>query len=159
VDQGLADLADPLVVTATCRIDAPASAIFEVLRDPRRHPNFDGSGMLLGTDAPPVTAVGDSFVMRMHNDEFGDYEMRNHVVELVEDRAIAWAPKRHDVAEEDWDHRWGWRLEPDGDATVVTAFFDCTRVPEDGRRILRGGQRWQGELASSLVRLDELVTS
>jgi hypothetical protein len=152
-----ADLSDPLVVAVSRRVDAPAHDIFEVLRDPRRHPEIDGSAMVRGTDAPPVEGVGDTFVMRMHNDEFGDYEMRNHVVEFVPDRAIAWAPKRHDVDEEDWDHRWGWRLAPEGAATQVTAFFDCSRVPEDGRRILRGGERWRPDLERSLERLAALV--
>lgn len=152
-----ADLSDPLVVAVSRQIDAPAHELFELLRDPRRHPELDGTGMLRGTDAPPIEAVGDAFVMRMHNDEFGDYEMRNHVVEYVQDRAIAWAPKRHDLDEEDWDHRWGWRLEPRGEATEVTAFFDCTRVPEDGRRILRGGERWRADMERSLEQLAGLV--
>jgi len=152
------DLTDPLVVAVTRRIDAHASAVFEVLRDPRRHREFDGSGMLRGCDAPVICAVGDVFVMRMHNDEFGDYEMRNEVVEYVPDAAITWAPRRHDVASDNpWNHRWGWHLVPAGDATEVTAHFDCTRVPEDGRRILRGGERWRPELERSLALLEEIV--
>jgi uncharacterized protein YndB with AHSA1/START domain len=151
------DLSDPLVVAVSRRIDAPAHEIFQVLRDPKRHHEFDGSGMVRTTDDPPIESVGDTFVMRMHNDEFGDYEMRNDVVEFVADRALAWAPSRHDVEEDGWDHRWGWRLAPDGEATEVTAFFDCTRVPEDGRRILRDGQRWRPVLERSLEQLEVLV--
>jgi len=118
----------------------------------------DGSGMLRGCDAPVICAVGDVFVMRMHNDEFGDYEMRNEVVEYVPDAALTWAPRRHDVASDNpWNHRWGWHLVPAGDATEVTAHFDCTRVPEDGRRILRGGERWRPELERSLALLEEIV--
>lgn len=152
------DLSDPLIVAVSRRIDASAREIFDVLRDPGRHQDFDGSTMVRDTDDPPIEAVGDTFVMRMHNDEFGDYEMRNHVVEFVQDRAIAWAPKRHDSDDdEDWDHRWGWRLNPDGEATVVTAFFDCTRVPESGRLVLNGGERWRPDLERSLERLQALV--
>ena len=80
------------------------------------------------------------------------------MVEFIQDRAIAWAPKRHDVDDdEDWNHRWGWRLTPDGKATEVTAFFDCTRVSEDGQHILRGEERWRPVLERSLVRLAALV--
>jgi hypothetical protein len=94
----------------------------------------------------------------MHNDEFGDYEMRNEVVEYVQNEAIAWAPKRHDIEDDgDWNHRWGWRLKPDGAGTELTAFFDCTRVPTDGRRILRDGERWRPVLERSLERLDGLI--
>ena len=152
------DLADPLVVVASRRIDAPAHELFEVLRDPARHPELDGSGMLRSTDAAPLQGVGDTFDMRMHNEEFGDYLMRNHVVEYVADRAIAWAPKRIDVEGADWDQRWGWRLDPDGEATTVTAFFDCTHVPDDGRRILREGRRWLPVLEASLERLEAIAT-
>lgn len=153
-----ANLSDPLVVAVSQRIEAPASRVFSVLRDPKRHVEFDGSTMVRESSAAPIGAVGETFVMRMHNEEFGDYEMRNEVVEFIEDRAIAWAPKRHDVKDEvDWNHRWGWRLISDGEATEVTAFFDCSRVPDEGRRILRDGERWRPVLQRSLERLDSLV--
>jgi hypothetical protein len=154
----VADLSDPLVVSVSRRISASQHDVFEVLSNPLRHHEFDGSGMVRDSDASPIAAVGDVFVMRMHNDEFGDYEMRNEVVEYVQDKAIAWAPKRHDVEDDDdWNHRWGWRLKPDGAATEVTAFFDCTRVPADGRRILRDGERWRPVLERSLERLEGLT--
>jgi hypothetical protein len=156
--ENVANLSDPLVVTASRRINAPAHEIFEVLRTPRRHREFDGLNMVRDSDAPPIEAVGDQFIMRMHNEEYGNYEMRNQVVEYVQDRAIAWAPKRHDIDDdEDWNHRWGWRLTPDGDATDVVAFFDCTRVPDEGRRILRDGERWRPVLEKSLEKVDGLV--
>jgi uncharacterized protein YndB with AHSA1/START domain len=152
------DLTDLLVVAVSRGIDAPAHTVFEVLRDPKRHHEFDGSGMVGDSDAPPIAAVGDTFVMRMHNDEFGDYEMRNEVVEFVPDRSIAWAPKRHDVDDdEDWNHRWGWQLTPQGEVTEVTAFYDCSRVPEDGLRILRRGEWGRPILDRSLEKLRELI--
>ena len=114
--------------------------------------------MVRGSDAPPLEAAGESFIMRMHNDEFGDYEMRNDVVTYVPDEAIAWAPKRHDIVDDvDWNHRWGWQLKPEGDVTEVTAYFDCRRVPADGRRILRDGERWRPVLERSLEKLEVLV--
>ena len=152
-----ADLSDPLVITESRLIGAPAAVIFAVLRDPARHAELDGSGMIVSCDAPPVAAVGDTFVVAMHNDLFDDYQMRNTVVEFVPDRSIAWAPTRHDFDEESWDHRWGWRLAPDGDATEVTGFYDCTRLPEDGRRILHDGEWGRPWLVGSLDRLEVLV--
>jgi hypothetical protein len=157
VTEPLVELTGPGIVTATSRVDASAPMVFAILRDPRRHPSIDGTGMLRGSDSGSILGIGDTFVMRMHNDEFGDYEMRNQVTVFVEDRAIEWAPKRHDVEEEDWDHRWGWRLEPDGDVTVVTAYFDCSRSPEDAKRILRNGSRWQPDMEASLGRLATVV--
>jgi len=154
------DLADPLIVSVSRRIAAPAHEIFLVVARPMLHPEIDGSGMVRATNAPPIVSAGDAFVVRMHNDEFGDYEMRNEVVEFIEDRLIAWAPKRHDLVDDvDWNHRWGWQLTPEGALTQVEGFFDCTRVPEDGQRILRGGEWARPILERSLERLEALVTS
>ena len=113
--------------------------------------------MVRDSDAPPVEATGDHFIVRMHNDEFGDYQMRSEVVIYIPGREIAWAPTRHDVVEESWNHRWGWRLAPVGEATEVIAYFDCTRVPEDGQRILRGGEWSRPILRRSLENLERLV--
>jgi len=153
------DFSAPYVVFESRRIESPAHEIFEVLRDPKRHREIDGSTMIRDSDAPLIEGVGDAFVMRMSNEEFGDYEMRNEVVAFEADREITWAPKRHDVVdEEDWNHRWGWQLIPDAEATIVTAYFDCTRVPEQGRRILRDGEWGRPLLIKSLKRLENLVT-
>jgi uncharacterized protein YndB with AHSA1/START domain len=155
----LVDLSNPLVISESRRIDAPADTIFGVLKDPTRHREFDGSTMVRDSDAPPIEAVGDRFIVRMHNDEFGDYEMRSEVVAYVPGREITWAPKRHDVVEEGWNQRWGWRLTPQGNATDVVAYFDCTRVPPDGQRILRGGEWSRPILERSLENLEHLVVA
>ena len=149
---------DPLVIAESRDIAAPVHEIFSVLRDPRRHHEFDGSSMVRDCDALPIESVGQSFVMRMHNEEFGDYEMRNDVVEFALNQAVTWAPNRHDIQEESWNHRWGWRLRPISDTTLVTAFFDCTRVPEDARQILENGEWARPILVRSLERLKALVT-
>ena len=81
----------PGTVSVSRCIDAPAEVVFALLANPARHPSFDGSGMLLDTDrTQPLETVGDTFVMRMHNDEMGAYEMLNHVV--VFDRERRWVP-------------------------------------------------------------------
>ena len=67
-------------VEVSRRIEAPAALIFKILADPRRHMEFDGSGMLRGAILDrPIAEVGDTFAMRMHR--LGDdYLMINHVV-------------------------------------------------------------------------------
>src|SRR5579871_3040347 len=114
------------------RIEADPGVVFAIVADPRRHVEFDGSGMLRGTDAAgPVTAVGQDFSMRMYYEEFGDYEMRNRVVAFEPGRLVEWAPLRADVADDDWQHRWGFVVEPDGTGTVVTEYYDLTGSPPD----------------------------
>lgn len=147
----------PLVSTRSRRIEAPADVVFAVLVEPRRHPEFDGTGMLRGSDDGPIRAAGDEFLMRMHNDEFGDYLMRNRVIVFEPPHHVAWAPSREDEAGGGWDHRWGFVLEPDGDATVVTEYFDLSRSPEEAVRILKGGHRWDDDMERSLERLAALV--
>ena len=149
----------PHVISVTRRIAAPASAIFTVLADPTRHVDIDGSDMIKGSHrTEPLSAEGDVFVMDMHNAEFGDYVMRNTVVEFEPDALIGWAPARADAEGGGWQHRWRFRLEPDGpDATFVTEQFDLTRSPADAHRILRDGERWRPDMERTLARLDEIV--
>jgi hypothetical protein len=84
----------------TRRINAPASRIFELLADPRRHPDLDGSAeftgdskMLQGAVSDElITGVGDVFVMRMYLEDVGDYLMINRVVDYEPNRRIGWEP-------------------------------------------------------------------
>jgi hypothetical protein len=105
----------PRRVSRTAHVPAPPSAIFDLLADPRRHAEIDGSGMVRGgISGPERLGYGDRFAMRMHL--VVPYRITNTVVELSEDRRIAW---RHFGR-----HIWRWSLEPDGDGTAVTEEFD-----------------------------------
>jgi hypothetical protein len=74
------------------RIEAPAARIFDILANPHRHMDFDGSDMLRGAVVDrPISGVGDTFTMKMHR--LGDdYLMLNYVVEFESDRRIFWEP-------------------------------------------------------------------
>ncbi len=156
------------VVAVSRRINAPAEDIFRILSDPGRHPDLDGSGMLRGSFSDAViSAVGDVFVMRMHYERYGDYEMNNHVVEYERDRRIGWEPRPgrgHPDATEPgavWGHRWIFDLLPDrAGATAVTEIFDGSRMPEDKRAEVDSGRVWwQTQMASTLERLGELCAA
>jgi hypothetical protein len=154
-------------VSVSRRICAPAHDIFQVLANPLRHPDFDGSESLRGAASTAViSGVGDVFVMKMYFPHLGDYEMNNHVVEYEPDRRIGWepeagrghpsaAPGSPDPAR--WGQRWSYQLTPDGpDATVVTEIFDCSRVPEAERAGIDNGKIWIEGMTSTLERLDAL---
>jgi hypothetical protein len=155
-------------VTVSRRITAPASAIFEVLVDPRRHVELDGSGMLRGAvTSEVISGVGDVFVMKMYFDALGDYEMNNHVIEYEPGRRIGWEPESGrghrdasaEVSQRRWGHRWSYELEPDGpDATIVTEIYDCSRAPEDQRAGMDDGKVWIESMAETLERLDRICT-
>lgn len=154
-------------VAASRRICAPAHDIFQVLADPVRHQEFDGSQMLRGAvSTAAISCVGDVFVMKMYFSELGHYEMNNHVVEFEPDRLIAWEPEAgrgHPGAATDspdpsrWGHRWSYRLTPDGpDAAIVTEIYDCSRAPQDERLGMDNGRVWADSMARTLERLDAL---
>ncbi len=154
-------------VTVSRRIGAPADGIFQILADPRRHPDFDGSGMLRGAvSTAVVSGVGDVFVMKMYFSELGDYEMNNHVVEYEPNRRIGWEPEAgrgHPDADPQspaparWGQRWTFELTPDGpDATIVTEIYDCSGAPEDERADIDNGNIWVESMTKTLERLDEV---
>lgn len=153
------------VVQVSRRIEAPAGDIFRILADPGQHAGLDGSGILRGGVADTVVSgVGDVFVMRMHNERYGDYEMNNRVVAYEPDRRIGWEPKPgrgHPdalVPGAAWGHRWVFDLLPDGTAaTVVTEIFDGSRMPADKQAEVHSGRAWwQTQMLSTLERLAEV---
>src|SRR5215471_21214225 len=157
-------------ITVSRRIGAPAREIFQLLADPDRHRDLDGSGMVRGiVSGTTICGVGDVFVMKMYFDELGEYHMINHIVEYEPDRRIGWEPEagpRHPNAEPGaerparWGQRWSFELIPDGpDATVVTEIFDCSRVPENQRVDIDNGNIWVESMHRTLERLDHLSTS
>ncbi|MCD2194110.1 SRPBCC family protein [Actinomycetospora endophytica] len=105
-------------------VDAPPSAVFAVLADPREHGRFDGSGTVRSAIAgPDRLSRGARFGMSMRLGV--PYTINNEVVEFDEDRRIAWRHVGH--------HRWRYELEPvDEDSTRVTETFDWStaRVPK-----------------------------
>jgi hypothetical protein len=156
-------------VSVSRRIQAPAAELFAVLADPARHPGIDGSGMLRRPGgSQTIGGVGDVFTMSMHNDEMGDYEMANHVVEYEQDRQIGWEPvltaasrpEDQDGIDDHGGHRWSFELTPVApDVTVVTETYDCTRSPQWLRTAVKGGQRWVASMTTTLEKLDEQCAS
>ncbi|MBI3213136.1 MAG: SRPBCC family protein [Mycobacterium sp.] len=118
-------------------IAAPAADIFAVLCDPQGHVAIDASGMLQDADGAPVAAVGDEFVVHMDRDalndfpELGRYDVTVKITEFEQDRLIAWTVLGQ--IKPPIGHVYGYRLEPDGDKTVVTSFYDWTDIAQTWR--------------------------
>ena len=101
-------------------VPAPPSAIFDLLADPSRHPEIDGSGSVQRVlRGPKRLALGSRFAMSMRIGV--PYRMTNVVVAFEEDRKIAW---RHFGR-----HVWTYELEPVEGGTVVTESVDWSQVP------------------------------
>lgn len=104
------------VVSVTTIVPASADKIFDLLADPRRHHEIDGSGSVRDSlvSAPQRLFLGAQFGMNM---KIGvPYKITNTVVEFEEGRRIAW---RHFGG-----HIWRYILEPVEGGTQVTEQFD-----------------------------------
>ena len=110
-------ISDSIVVAAE-----PAE-VFDLLANPRRHPELDGSGTVQGAVRGPNRLYkGATFGMRMRIGV--PYFIKNTVVEFEENRRIAWRHFMH--------HIWRYELEPVPGGTRVTETFDWTpsRAPK-----------------------------
>ena len=145
--------------SARVTIDAPAADIFDLLTDPRRHPDFDGSGTVLeSVSGPSRLTMGSRFGMSMHLKV--PYRIGNEVVEFEQDRRIAWQTRGPGPIGKLLGGRiWRYELEPVDDATtVVTETFDArTALFPPGLYVLDAYAKNQKAVAATLVRLRDLV--
>jgi hypothetical protein len=124
-------------ISATRRIAAPASKIFQIVSSPEGHIQIDGSGMLEASpDAKPLTAVGDTFDMDMDRTPLNDipnlvkYNVRNTVTQFVPDRLIEWTVGSADRPP--LGHVYGWQIEPVSDTeSEVTNYCDWTAISQE----------------------------
>jgi hypothetical protein len=118
-------------------ITAPAADVFAVLRDPQGHVAIDSSGMLQGATGEPAAAVGDEFVVHMDREalndfpEMGRYDVTVQITEFEPDAAIAWTILGQ--IKPQIGHVYGYRLQPAGDKTVVTSFYDWSAIDQKWR--------------------------
>jgi hypothetical protein len=107
------------VVSRSTIVPAPAQMIFDLLADPRRHGEIDGSGSIQSAqiDAPERLSLDATFGMQM---KIGvRYKITNTIVEFEEGKTIAW---RHFGG-----HIWRYILEPVDGGTKVTEQFDWNK--------------------------------
>ncbi|MCP5025356.1 MAG: dimethyladenosine transferase [Actinomycetia bacterium] len=140
------------IVSVSRVIAAPANQIFDVLADPARHAEIDGSDSVRKarlTD-PVRLRMGSRFGMDMHIGV--PYRITNVVVEFEEGRLIAW---RHFGR-----HRWRYELEPVQAGTRVTESFDWSTSPV-GKilELLHYPERHGPHMETTLERLEAVVTS
>jgi RNA polymerase sigma-70 factor, ECF subfamily len=161
------DFSGRVQVSVSRSIAAPAAKIFQVLADPANHPALDGSGLLRATSGQAVPSrAGDTFTMAMFLPELGDYLMLNRVIAFEQDRRIAWEPTPGDIVASrnaglpvgaSQGYSWGFRLQPDGDKTIVTEVFDCTEADQSIRDAVEDGQTWIPAMHTTLDRLAVIV--
>lgn len=139
------------VVSVSRVIHAPAATIFDVLTDPTRHGEIDGSGMVQRARGESTRlAMGSRFGMDMQMGPL-PYRITNRVVEFDEGRLIAWQHFGR--------HRWRYELEPvAGGSTRVTESFDWSTSLAPWMIELAGyPKRHPANMTATLERLADLV--
>ena len=119
-------------VTVEGYVPASPAAVFDLLADPSRHLDLDGSGTLRGAiEGPSRLSLGARFGMNMKAG--AAYTMVNEVVEFEPDRRIAWqARPTISLARQLVGGRiYRYELEPQGDGTLVRETWDISqeRIP------------------------------
>jgi uncharacterized protein YndB with AHSA1/START domain len=149
------------VASAERLIPAPPDPIFDLLADPSRHRDIDGSGTLRDAKAGSERlAMGSRFGMAMRMGL--PYTMVSEVIEFEENRRIAWQT-RPPVS---WGARFGggriWRyeLEPVEGGTLVRETWDISHEAGMSKPLVaRGRARTVENMDKTLARIEELVTS
>jgi uncharacterized protein YndB with AHSA1/START domain len=124
-------MTDDKSITVSRTIDASTAEVFDVLTNPERHAELDGSGFVISDEkSDRVTATGQVFRMNMSGDHMGgDYQTDNTVTGYDANHLVAWQTAPADTDPPGWE--WVWQLEAQGsDATEVTLTYDWSKVTD-----------------------------
>jgi hypothetical protein len=113
--------AGPHKVSRSVEVRAPAAELFDLVADPRRHAELDGSGTVKErVSGPDRLGEGSTFSVKMTQRGF-PYRITSRVTEFDEGRVVEW---RHPMG-----HRWRWEFDPQSpESTRVTETFDYSHV-------------------------------
>jgi uncharacterized protein YndB with AHSA1/START domain len=146
-------------VTVERVVPAPPSAVFDLLVDPARHLEIDGSGTVQrARSGGRRLRLGDSFGMDM---KWGPrYSTRNLVVELEEDRRIAWRTLAPAPLDRLFTGRtWRYELEEVEGGTRVRETWDISTEAPLGRPVVRRlAEQTRGNMERTLERIEEAVS-
>lgn len=124
-------------ITVQRLIPAPPDKIFDLLADPARHVEIDGSGSVRESrGGSRRLGLGDSFGMDMRLGVA--YSTLNRVVEFEEDRRIAWQTLAGGpLARVVTGRTWRYELEPRADGTLVKETWDISTERFTSRPFVR----------------------
>ena len=147
------------IATVERIIPATADKIFDLLADPVRHRDIDGSGTVRdATRGSQRLTLGSTFGMSMKAGL--SYKMASTVIEFEEDRLIAWQTK----SSQSWMEHfvggriWRYELEPVEGGTLVKESWDITQ--EKVKLLVRPLRKKTIEsMTKTLERIEDIVTA
>jgi uncharacterized protein YndB with AHSA1/START domain len=149
------------VLTVQRLVPAPAEPIFDLLADPAGHAEIDGGGTVKGArSGGRRLALGDRFGMDMHLGVA--YSTRNTVVELEENRRIAWQTTASGPLGAVLGGRiWRYELEPVEGGTLVSESWDLSQEKWTSRPVVKVTMTasTRRNMERTLERIDQLVTA
>ncbi|MEV0544086.1 hypothetical protein [Nocardia salmonicida] len=112
-------------------ITASPAEIFSLLCSPEGHVAIDSSGMLQSAEGKPVTGVGDEFVVHMDRESLNDLPMGKYDVTVIitgfeQDTHLEWTISG--TIKPPIEHLYGYRLEADDNGTLVTSYYDWSKI-------------------------------
>jgi uncharacterized protein YndB with AHSA1/START domain len=147
-------------ITVQRTIQAPTAAVFDVLSNPQRHQELDGSGFIVDASRTDrIQQVGDVFTVDMRGDHMGgEYQTDNHVTGYSPNQLLAWQTAPAGQEPPGW--QWVWELDAEGsDATTVRHTYDWSNVTDEALLEKVGFPLVsQAQLEDTLTRLDQAVT-
>jgi len=118
----------PDVVSVERLVAAPAERIFDLLVDPERHHDIDGSGSVRNAKGGSERlTMGAKFGMSMH---LGiNYSMLNEVIEFDDGKRIAWQTRPSGRLQGRFfgGRIWRYELEPADGGTLVRESWDISQ--------------------------------
>ena len=146
------------VITVERVIPAPPEKIFDLLADPTRHHDIDGSGTLRDAkDCPERLSLGATFGMSMKQGV--PYSMVSTVIEFDENRRIAWQTRGPGNFGARFGGRiWRYELEPVDGGTLVRESWDVSQEKTKGITKRFAAGKTGKNMDATLARIEELVT-
>jgi uncharacterized protein YndB with AHSA1/START domain len=149
-------------VTVQRLIPAPPNVIFDLLADPSRHTELDGSGHLKGAGkASRRLKLGDTFGMSMKRGLF-PYKTRNVVVDFEENQRIAWQTLGPPALTKFVTGRvWRYALEEVDGGTLVSETWDISQEAALARPAVRRmlTAETRAGMARTLATIEEIVAA
>jgi uncharacterized protein YndB with AHSA1/START domain len=148
------------VVTVERVIPAAPEAIFDLLADPSRHQEIDGSGTVReAKGGSERLGLGSTFGMSM---KMGvPYSMVSTVIELDENRLIAWQTTGPTAIGKHVGGRiWRYELEPVDGGTKVSESWDIRHESAFTKPVVRmSADKTRKNMAATLERIETVVTA